>query len=84
MGGAENSPRGQRVLDGLAAVGAERRALIVAASNNKASGEMEVPANFNMRSYNMKPPRLTAIARGKLSTHVCPKSAASEPKSLSR
>lgn len=39
---------------------------------------MGFPTKTKTRPLNMQPPRLAAIAHGKLSSHVCPKSAASE------
>ena len=48
------------------------------ALRNSVSAEMGFLTKYKTRPLNMQPPRLAAIAHGKLSTHVCPKSAASE------
>ncbi len=77
----EGPPRGQRVLDGSAGVGASSCSEF-AVKPNKASGEMSFPERMKTCPLSMQPPRLAAIAHGKLSSHVCPKSAPSERKSV--
>ena len=69
-------PRGQRVLDGSTGVGAACWEPF--AGSNKVSGEMGFLTKTKTRPLNMQPPRPAAIAHGKLSSHVCPKSAALE------
>jgi hypothetical protein len=78
--GAEDDPRGQRVLDGSSGVGAA--GCDVFAASNKVSAGMGVPTKIKTRPLSMQPPRLAAIAHGKLSSHVCPKSAPPERKTV--